>query len=202
MPVTFQRRRVISRRNFVIVVCSAIGFLALVGIVAGVVALFGGSGGDPFENGGGRCFFVDMLEQRVPHFEMPLIRREEGHLHRAHPPLAYGRICFDKQQLMVEWKFHQSYYRLYTLSDMVIRGPLKDNDDEHHAPIVLALGVQTGNKHRLTGSTIIERHLIEEILKHPTRYYVSLEGDYAKYEQSVDAARKREIGRHNLNLSI
>jgi len=107
---------------------------------------------------------------------------------------------------MVEWKFHQSYYRLYTLSDMVIRGPLKDaNSDEHdglHAPIVLSLGVQTGNKHRLTGSTIIERHLIDEILRHPARYYVSLEGDYAKYEASVDAARKREIGRHNLNLSI
>ena len=189
-----------------VVICSAIGFLALIGIIAGMIALFSGAGsGDPFENGGGRCFFVDMMEQRVPHFEMPLIRREEGHLHREHPPLAYGRICFDRQQLMVEWKFHQSYYRLYTLRDMVIRGPLSDKDDEKeelHAPIVLALGVQTGTKHRLVGSTIIEHHLLDEILRHPERYYVSLEGDYAKYEQSTDAQRKREIGRHNLNLSI
>lgn len=135
---------------------------------------------------------------------VPLIRREEGHLHRAHPPLAYGRICFDKQQLMVEWKFHQSYYRLYTLSDMVIRGPLREDGDEKevHAPIVLALGVQIGHKHRLTGSTVIERHLLDEILRHPERYYVSLEGDYAKYEQSADAQRKREIGRHHLLLPI
>jgi hypothetical protein len=181
--------RIISRHNFILIcgscLCTVLAIFAAVGIF---YLFFRWRTVDPRI-----CFVVDMLEQRVPDWEMPLHRQPGSHLHREAPPLAFGKLCFDHQQLMVDWRIQQSYWRLYTLRDLMIRGPLNDTSD--FAPAVLTLGVQIAAGKELRGSTIIGRHLLDEILEHHRRYYISLEGDFAEFDKSSDGKRRREIGR-------
>ena len=184
--------RIISRHNFIIVCgsCICCGLFIFAGMAI-FYLFFNWRAVDPRT-----CFVVDMLEQRVPDWVVPFHRQPGGHMYDEKPPLAFGKLCFDRQQMMAEWKIRQSYWRLYTLRDLMIRGPL-DNSTQF-APAVVTLGVQMGPGRELRGSTIIGLHLIDEIIEHHRRYYISLEGDYSHSESSSDGKRQREIGRNIL----
>jgi hypothetical protein len=200
MPPHPHRSNSISPRNFRIVAGTVLcAMLTLVAVLI-IVGIARGSAGKPER----QCFAVDMLEQRVPNWQMPLHRQSGGHMQGARPPLAFGEICFDRQQLVVEWKIKQSFSRLYTLRDMLLRGPLHNNrKEEKIAPSVLTLGVRTSSSTgHLHGSALIEKKVLEKVLEHPTQYYVSLEGDYEKFEKTSEGATVREIARHNLNYAI
>jgi hypothetical protein len=186
----------VSARNFRIVSGTIVCALSVLAIAVILVAIARGSVGVSQR----QCFIVDMLENRVPNWQMPLHRQPNGHMHGTSPPLAFGEVCFDKQQLVVDWKIRQSFSRLYTLRDLMLRGPLRKK--ETVAPSVLTLGVQISETGKLHGSTIVDKHLIAKILEHPTQYYVSLEGDYEKFEPTSEGSKVREIARHNLNYGI
>jgi len=189
-------KHVISRRNFIIVTGSASVCLLFVFIALALIGLFSSSGRVMQRH----CFLVDMLETHVPNFEMPGPRQKGGYLYMEKPPVAFGSLCFDKQQLVVDWSIKQSYWRFYDLKDLSLRGPLIENDDDKEkvAPTVLALGLQAKHKHTLFGSTIIEKHLLERILEHHSSYYISLEGAPEHLDESSEGRRIREIGRNNL----
>lgn len=189
-------KHVISRRNFIIVTGSASVCLLLVFIAIALIGLFSSSGRVIQRH----CFLVDMLEHHVPRLELPLSRQKGGYLYMEKPPVAFGSLCFDRQQQVVDWRIQQSFWRFYDLKDLTLRGPLSDDKDDQDkvAPSVLALGLQTKHKHTLFGSTIIERHLLEKILEHHDSFYISLEGAPEHLDESSEGKRVREIGRNNL----
>lgn len=142
-----------------------------------------------FVRGGGThhtfCFNVDMLEHRVPG------RQPEE---RIRTPLTLGTFCLDRQQLIVYWNIKEGFSSYFKLSDFTLRGPIYDHKKETKAPVVLALGAHQLKKHRLAGSRVIEQRLVNLILAHPSRYYLSLEG--------TEHGPVQEIGRHALDQPI
>lgn len=188
-------KREISRRNFLIVFCTVLCFMTTL-LFARVVYRLAFS--DPRDAQLRRCFAIDMLEHRVPDWQVPPHREMGGELHHERPPVSFGKLCFDRQQLVVDWKFDQSFTRLYTVKDLLLRGPLA-NSTAKVAPSVLALSTQRNKKNQFHGSTIVDRHLMQTILQHPKRYYVSLE---AVDEHGGDLTTIREVARHNLNYAI
>lgn len=187
-------RRAVSRRNFLIVFCTGLGFMTalLIGRIAYSLLFDNGHSADLR-----RCFAIDMLEHRVPDWQVPKHRAPGGALHHERPPVAFGKLCFDRQQLIVEWRFDQSFTRLYEVKDLLLRGPL-ENREATAAPSVLTLSCQTNKRNQFHGSTIIDRHLLQAILEHPRRYYVSLEAT----DEHASPPTIREVARHNLNYAI
>lgn len=181
-------KREISRRNFLIVFFTVLCFMTTLLFVRVAYALLFA---DARESQIQRCFAVDMLEHRVPDWHAPP--------HSERPPISFGKLCFDRRQLVVEWKFDQSFTRVYAVKDLVLRGPLA-NSTAKVAPTVLALSTQRNKRNQFYGSTIVDRHLLQAILQHPKRYYVSLEAVYEQGERPT--ATIREVARHNLNYEI
>jgi len=130
------------------------------------------------------CFIVDMLEHRVPGNEPPP---------RHHPPLTLGDFCVDHLQRQVYWQFREDFSHYFKLSDMFLRGPLLEHGQKH-AETVLSLGVHSKHPRELSGSRLVEVGLLNQILSHPHRYYLSLEG--------ADHGRTHEIARAPLTMKI
>jgi hypothetical protein len=189
-------KRAVSRRNFLIVFCTGLGFMMalLIGRVAYSLLFANGHDSDLR-----RCFAIDMLEHRVPDWQVAEHRAPGGALHHERPPVAFGKLCFDRQQLIVEWRFDQSFTRLYTVKDLLLRGPLADSAATV-APAALTLSAQINRRNQFHGSTIVDRRLLQAILQHPRRYYVSLEA--VDEHAAAGAVTIREVARHNLNYAI
>jgi hypothetical protein len=156
------------------------------------------------------CFNVDLFEAHVP---------DRALRHHRHTPLTLGQICFDHKQEIVWWNFREGFSNYYKLTDFMLRGELPFNASApQHAPIALELGLNKNRKQQqqqqqqkkptdddidestkkcngLCGSRVIELGLMNRIIAHPTRYYLSLEG-------VGDEGRPHEIARHKLDQKI
>lgn len=181
----------VSKRNFILIICTGFVFLLFFGLALLSYFLITGKP-EPTRH----LFVVDLLETHVPDFSLPLHRSPGGHLENVEPPLAFGTIRFDSKQLVVDWNIKQTFTSLYHLRDLTLRGPISKN--ESFAPTVLALGVEMNSARRLVGKAEISKELLKRVIEHPRRYYLSLEGDYAHTEQSSEATEVHEIARHNL----
>lgn len=138
------------------------------------------------------CFVVDMLRSKVPHPTPPPPNPQ------SRPPMAFGAICFNEMQELVQWDFTDTFQNVYrtSLIDQRLHGPLVGNDTV--APVVLAMGLSRQGK-KLAGSSIITVTLLTKIVQSPESFYTALYVTDSQGTSEIEVARStlaRSLAQH------
>lgn len=115
---------------------------------------------------GVKCFVVDALPHHTPDGPDSVLLNE-GVTHGVVPTM-FGSLCFNTRQGLSYWKLSETYSLVVDLRDVVIR----TNEGE----TAMTMGLRRSNRKKLSGSTIVEPRLMNQITKNPDQFYLSVQG--------------------------